>query len=423
MRKWKAIIFVVVGCFLGFLSWLGISKIGRSEEKIKDIPIMRIYLDDVDLETITSGSKETKYEGNRLVLENEGNKIELEDVQIKGRGNSTWGNPKNPFQIKFKQKVDLLGLGERKKYILLANYVDESFLRNDLVFKITEMIDEKYRLSGEFIELYIDDEYQGLYYLTSKIEIGKNSVDLRDKNAGLFELATLSRLYEDCHYSGLGECLLLSDATFLDNEEISVAVISDFVEKFSELEIAIKNRSFFNTSDIIDVESFAEYALISDFMLNPDAFVTSFKFYRDGFEDKIHAGPLWDFDFAVGNRKWGENFTDGRIPDTFITQEEYIYPDGRPDAGRGKIMYILMEMPEFKEEMKRIFNEKLCGRRAELKDYVIERANSIREAALRDNALWDERGGFDEELEYLLDWLDKRFDFFEQKYSAEAPME
>ena len=58
-------------------------------------------------------------------------------TQIKGRGNSTWLQAKKPYQIKLKEKADLLQSGEKananKTWILLANAVDASLLRNQIV--------------------------------------------------------------------------------------------------------------------------------------------------------------------------------------------------------------------------------------------------------------------------------------------------
>ena len=232
----------------------GLGKISTSGES--NLAVMRLYLNGVTLNEIYGGSKETKYEGNSVEIEDGEMKLDFLDVQVKGRGNSTWGGPKRPLQIKFKKKVDLLGLGKRKKYILLANVVDHSSVRNALMFHMTEMIDEKYRMRGEFVELFVDDDYQGLYYLTTKVEIGKNSVDIRDKYGVLFELDTLRSYAENCYYSKAGECLVLKDAVFEDDEDIIKEAAKDFMDSFNKLEVAAKRRDFVAVSEVVDIESF-----------------------------------------------------------------------------------------------------------------------------------------------------------------------
>ncbi len=157
-HKWLFLVVPLVVVFIvveGFLLKLDLSRINQGTGNSNAFPIMRITLNGTDLDEIHANSKEIKYEGNDLELVVGDETLSFTDVQIKGRGNSTWDWDKRPYQIKFKNKVDLLGLGPRKKYILLANAYDDSMIRNALMFKMTEMIEEKYRVKGEFVELDI----------------------------------------------------------------------------------------------------------------------------------------------------------------------------------------------------------------------------------------------------------------------------
>lgn len=389
----------------------GLGKISTSGES--NLAVMRLYLNGVTLNEIYGGSKETKYEGNSAEIEDGEMKLDFLDVQVKGRGNSTWSGPKRPLQIKFKKKVDLLGLGKRKKYILLANVVDYSSVRNALMFHMAEMIDEKYRMRGEFIELFVDDDYQGLYYLTTKVEIGKNAVDIRNKYGVLFELDNLWSHVDDCHYSKAGECLVLKEAVF-ENDDVAKVAAEDFMASFNELEVAAKKRDFAAVSEVIDVRSFAEYFLISEFAVNPDAYVSSFYFYKDGKDDKIHAGPLWDYDYAFSNREWYKTFFS---PIETMAQREQVFAEKNKDSDKRKLMYYLIEIPEFKEEVERIFQEKLSGRKIELELMTARDLVRIKEAALKDERKWREgEETFLKEGKYLMNWLDRRFDYFEKEY-------
>lgn len=56
------------------------------------------------------------------------------DIEIAGRGNSTWGYPKKPYKIKFDKRTEVLGMPEHKRWVLLANYIDRTLLRNDVAF-------------------------------------------------------------------------------------------------------------------------------------------------------------------------------------------------------------------------------------------------------------------------------------------------
>ncbi len=52
---------------------------------------------------------------------------------IRGRGQGSWGMDKNPYKIKLEEKADLFGMGKSKTWVLLANYFDDSLMRNWLV--------------------------------------------------------------------------------------------------------------------------------------------------------------------------------------------------------------------------------------------------------------------------------------------------
>ena len=121
------------------------------------------------------------------------------------------------------------------------------------MFKMTEMIEEKYRVKGEFVELDIDGGYLGLYYLTTKVEIGKNSVDLRDKYGILVELDTMRRDDEDCVVTSFNECLVVKDAVFEDDEEILAEATEDFLHDYNKLESAAKKGDFNKVKKYIDV--------------------------------------------------------------------------------------------------------------------------------------------------------------------------
>jgi hypothetical protein len=51
---------------------------------------------------------------------------------------------------------------------------------------------------------------------------------------------------------------------------------------------------------MLDVESAVAYYFINEYTLNRESFVSSFYWYKDGPEDVLHLGPIWDFDSCMG---------------------------------------------------------------------------------------------------------------------------
>lgn len=390
----------------------------------RGLPRIEITLNGGNIEEIDNGDKEIKYVGNNLEICEEEKSDNYEEVEIKGRGNGTWAQEKKPYQIKFTKKVDLLEMGKAKKWYLLANATDSTHLRNDLAFELADMLGMEYVFSGKFVELYIDEEYRGLYYLTHAMEINKESVNLKNPLGILVELDNVYGKNEKHYTTGEEDLLVIKDVVKEDQTEIAMA---DFLQKYNELEIAIKEKDFEKIEELTDVKSFAKYFLLSEFTVNPDAYWTSFYFYKDGSEDKIHAGPGWDFDLAFANRNWG-NWMGERFyapTETMIRKQELNskeYYDERGISGGyevslslSKIMFNLMDIPEFREEVLEIFQERLSGRKEEFLNKSLKKASVVRAAAMFDGERWG-KDDFDDAVRELIDWIRKRFDYLEQEY-------
>ena len=126
--------------------------------------------------------------------------FDLAEMKIRGRGNSTWGlHPKKPFQMKLADKAEFLGMPNDKKWLFLAEYSDKTMLRNKISFEMGYISNLDWTPQGRFAEVYINDEYNGTYNITQKVEESDNRVALGDTGY-LLELDQLSRLDSDDVY-------------------------------------------------------------------------------------------------------------------------------------------------------------------------------------------------------------------------------
>lgn len=417
------LIAVVAGVVLGIAPDRGMAD-GRPD---RGLPIVDLSLRDTDVETVISGGKNIKYGGNTLTLSNWGDdaraKTTFTEVEFKGRGNATWVQAKKPWQIKFSEKTDFLGLGKGKKWVLLANHLDPSQLRNAAAMYIGGMIETKFIPTGEFMELYIDGDYQGLYYATRKTEVGRNSVDLRDPTGVLVELDNIYGGFEVHYETGAGSYLVLSDAV---DEAASEEGMMSFVSDFDRLELAARQGDWQAITEVADVRSFAEYFVLSELVMDVDAYYTSQYFYKDGLTDKIHAGPGWDFDMTFGNPNWGGGVS-ASFPTMIREDDEILRPLYDETTGEwlrenqygvaSRVFFDLIKMPEFQTEVAQVWDERMVGRLPEIELAVQRLAEKIRPAALADFEIWD-RGDFvwEEEVANLLDWIRERYQFFAEKY-------
>ncbi|MBR2753944.1 CotH kinase family protein [Candidatus Saccharibacteria bacterium] len=412
------LLLLILGIGIGFLVRWRIEK-DEINAKYPDrgVPRIDISLNGISLEEINDGSKDKKYGGNELIIYDAEEAIKYQGVEIKGRGNISWEQPKRSYQMNFKTSINLFDLGKAKKWVLISNYLDNSMLRNDVAMILAEMLEEKYNSRGGFAELYFNGEYNGLYYVMKKIEISKNSLDLREDGAILFELDTLHK--EECYKTIFGDCLILKDVRLSKNEE-KEKMAEGFLRDFNEFEEMAEEGKYNKISKIIDTESFAKYFLVNEFTVNPDAYSSSFFLYRDGINDKIHAGPVWDFDFALGNKEWWWRVDDEfLLPNRSMARKKEVFGDDevKKDSNISRLMYYLMEIPEFSNEVSRIFQEQMSGRKDELVSMIGNKYENIYGAAMINNEKW-ERKDYEKEVEYLIKWVSDRYDYFEQEYGV-----
>ena len=231
----------------------------------------------------------------------------------------------------------------------------------------------------------------------------------------LVELDNVYGKAEDLYFiTGNGEHLTVKDAVNKDN---IAAAMTNFVASFNTLEEAIRNRDYAAITELIDVKSFAEYYLVEELVVNTDAYFTSQYFYKDGLDDKIHAGPAWDFDISLNNYRRGQNNAPV-WPFTPAIETEYLPPDEQY-LQWSRLFARLIDIPEFRTEVDRVFNDRLAGRKDELLWHVFTQAARIYDAAMRDGEKW-EKDGYVTDVKKMLQWLSARYDYMEQEYGIKA---
>lgn len=308
------------------------------------LPSLYLSLNDTSLEEIHA-DKDARHPGNSLYLRSPGGKYDLNAencVEIKGRGNSSWTmfGDKKGYQIKFDSKTSLLGMNEAKKWILIANACDDSMIRNQLAYHVASSMDMGFVPSFRYVDLWIDGNYRGTYMLGEKVEIGENRLALTDSLGVLFEHD--EAFFDDEDYCFFSEILqkhfVLKDTVETDESLVS-AGIADFETALDQFSVYLYSHdpeeiTLEDLSEMIDVDSFVKYYLLNEYVQNREAFASSFYWYKDGPEDVLHLGPIWDFDTCMGSD--GAPYT-----------ENY--------GIRHTVFRFLMQIPEFYERTQELF--------------------------------------------------------------------
>ena len=422
-KKITGSLWLFAGVIFALIMVLGVLFVTRTvgEEKNKDVglPKVELLLNDTTLEEIYLSGRDEKYEGNEIILKDGDNSVFLTGVQIKGRGNTTWDEPKKPFRIKFANRVDLLGLGFARKWVLLANNLDDTLMRNDIAFYVNRALGGNYAMDGRFVNLFIDGKNLGVYYLTKSISDNRDVVQLRDSMGVLIELDNIHRDGELVYETKEGNYLILKDVV---SDDAAVDALNEFGKIFEKIEYYAKEGNYEDLKSVADLESFAKYFLITEFTNNPDGFTASWWFYKDGAGDVIHAGPAWDFDFALGNTRWGDVVTsDFHDPAKPLTNREGAEDAKEQSVEVAKIIYHMLEIPEFRAMVEKIYRERLMGKGEEVVLRIKENAELLREVAISDAEKWG-KWDFDTEVERLMWWVEKRFRMMDEEYGGRTPI-
>lgn len=145
------------------------------EEKKSALPTVYIEAGDIGTKSI---------EGTMKIIDPIDNTPEEQlydgEIEIKLRGNSTAYRDKHPYKVKLNEKTDIFGMGENKHWVLLANDLDHTQIRNQITLDFARAIGMDNTSESKLVSLVLNGEYQGVYELAEHVRVGKTRVDIYD---------------------------------------------------------------------------------------------------------------------------------------------------------------------------------------------------------------------------------------------------
>ncbi|WP_256005461.1 CotH kinase family protein [Pedobacter deserti] len=236
-------------------------------------------------------------------------------TEIKGRGNSTWNDmPKKPYRIKLEKKASLLGMGENRHWVLLANYADKTLMRNELAFTLSRNIGREFTPDSRWVEVYLNGDYRGTYQLVEQIKEDKYRVDVEDGGYLIEQdlFATGEPVY---FYTAKRMPFVIK---YPDEDEITTEQKEYIKTHFQKLEDAMYGDQYTDPQNgyrkYFDVDSYVDFYIVNEVIGNPDAFRSTYM-YKKKDNDKIYVGPIWDFDKAANNDNRLGNQVNGLMAD------------------------------------------------------------------------------------------------------------
>ena len=428
----------------------------------------------VDVEDGAEVATKKDYQNAYYVLQGAGEYQQYRyegETQIKGRGNTSWNMDKKPYKLKLENKEDLLGMGENRHWVLLANYTDISLMRNTLAFRAAEEIG-LVSMETQWVELVLNGEYVGNYQLCQQIRPGEDRVPVTDLEKIAHEVAEECVRREMIGGDYLEELkeMLENDLSWLSTRTFQfydqkyqipadiqlpaitggfILEIDEYFDEPSKFETAKGQPVMFHSpvnawsnlelmdyamyyvqaiedaiyaenhqtqwqgvtvhyTDLIDLDSLAKYWLISEFFCNEDLGKKSVYLYKD-LEGKAYMGPIWDMDWSSGG---SEN-----------TQAYDQWATLTFSAGAQQYMWYkeLVKDPEFLTRVYELYHqyryifEEITKEGGDIDQYY----EYLYDSGLANEKLWKTDSGFTEEVtEVLKPWLRNRLQWMDEQFAT-----
>ena len=276
-----------------------------------------VYIDTPQQAEITS--KEDWTENTSLRIYNEKGVLEYDKpIEIKGRGNTTWNYPKKPYALKLDKKAEILGMPEHKRWVLLANYLDKTLMRNHIAFFLAqaEGISLEWTPRGRFVDVVFNGKHAGTYYLCEQIKIDEHRVDVHENTPEDIDggfLIEMDTNFDEVNkfHSGISNLpVMIKEPDEDDLTDEQFAFVKDYV---NQIDKSLNAPDFSTTREYtqyMDVQTFVDYYLIYQLTGNAElSWPKSFYMYKDQ-GGKFKAGPVWDFDYRTFGFFYKDYFRD-----------------------------------------------------------------------------------------------------------------
>ena len=230
-------------------------------------------------------------------------RLQSKPILLRGRGNSTWSFAKKPYQLKFNEDIEILGMPEARKWVLLAPYSDKSLLRTEVAFSLSRYGVIGWTPTSKFIELFINQEYLGVYQLVEKIEATESR--LNEGKGFVLEVNRQNRIGPgDVYFNSYNDCC--NYYTIKDPKvEFGDSNFTFIKSYINEVETTLFGEDFIDPengySKYIDVESFIDWFIVHEITKESESAWGSSCYLNYGEEEKLMMGPVWDFDVSLGN--------------------------------------------------------------------------------------------------------------------------
>ena len=335
-------------------------------------------------------------------------------MEIKGRGNYSWtGFNKKPYRIKLADKQPLLGMIKSKHFTLLAHADDakdkKGYMRNAAGFELSKMLGIAWTPDAKPLELVMNGDYIGLYFLTEHIRVDKdriNIVEQEDEETDAQKitggwLVEIDNYDSDPHITIKEGGKTTMWVTYKTPEVLSSQQETYLTQQIKMLDNLIYGDK--NSNELwqhLDMDALARFYIVQEITDNYESFHGSCYLYKDmGDDQKWKFGPVWDFGSAFNRDK-----------------SQYIY---QGDVWHNHWIPEICKFPAFMQHVKTIWKEFYPNRFNDIFTFTADQLTLLKTAAAVDAQRWPDYSGnadltkrinqINERLRKNAEWLNEQW--------------
>lgn len=318
-----------------------------------------------------------------------GSKAQPLNMEIRGRGNYTWRDfDKKPYRIKLADKQPLLGMTKSKHFALLAHADDnKGFMRNTIGFQLSKLIGITWTPTAKPLEVVLNGDYIGLYFLTETIRVDKDRVNIVEQEDEATDPMAITGgwLVEIDNYREDPQ-IIITEGDYYNTETAftykTPEVLSSAQEQFLREEMERINTLVYgdkNSDELwkyLDMEALARFYIVQELTDNYESFHGSCYLYREmGEGEKWYFGPVWDFGSAFNRDK-----------------SQYIFEG---DVWHNHWIPEICKFPAFNTCLKTLWTNFYNGDFNQIYDYIVQQKALIASAVQADYQRWPDYGNND----------------------------
>lgn len=313
-------------------------------------------------------------------------------LQIRGRGNASWTLAKKPYRIKLGKKASFFGMAKSKHFALMAHFTDwRGYLKEESGYEVSRRMKLAFTPEQHPIELVINGDYKGIYFITQNIRVDKDRVNITEQEDGdtIPENITGGWLIEKDNYVDTPQFDLPRSNKFyitIHSPEVvsdqQMNYIKNFVYAADSL-LFVKNKMSREWENYIDIDALARFYIVQEVVQNTEAFSGSMFMHKErGDSTKLIFGPVWDFGSVTGH------------PATKNYKKLWMFEDV-PDYAENVWIEEMLKFPHFQRVIREVWTKEYSDLSKGLGEYLQAWANKNIQAGFADHNRWSDSSGHD----------------------------